>query len=331
MDDDTIMWIGLPRYNEEYIKVIKLFLENAFPIFSKGNEMQCPCKNCMNRKSHHHDVIYDHLICSGPSPIHVQWICDISSKKVRSTTDFKGDETGMEFVDNLDAMFNCTGMKYRVVGMCSAKYVIPDEAKKWVYTTLNDAWRGYKSRTKGKYYSRLKTEEEIIAEKPEEIPTEDFKILLKYWGDEEVQALANDNSERRCSITDTHTMDPKSLAQVKNKMRKSDPKQGTSSDVNVFIETRKRKAGRQYKTNTVVLEKNMKQLNSGNQAEADAMVCHDKEHGRNWLENLTWVLKKLGDANHDLKLDIGEFCSSVSSEDDNEIPMTQDGPCWDSG
>ncbi|KAL6520000.1 hypothetical protein OROHE_017143 [Orobanche hederae] len=233
---------------------------------------------------------------------------------------------------------------------------------------------GYKSRTKGKYYSSLKTEEEMIAEKPEEIPTEDFKILLKYWGMKKSRALANDNSERRCSITDTHTMGPKSLAQVKNKMKKCDPKQGAPSDANVFIETRKRKAGRKYKTNTVVLEKKMenikKQLNSGNQAEADAMVSHDKEHGRNWLvgrggkssgtkvhassshyvdelttkikldletkleakvnkkvqENLTWVLKKLGDANPDLKLDIGEFCATVSSEDDNETPMTKGGP-----
>ncbi|KAL6529120.1 hypothetical protein OROHE_014864 [Orobanche hederae] len=170
--------------------------------------------------------------------------------------------------------------------------------------------------------------------------------LLKYWGDEEVQALANDNSERRCSMTDTHTMDPKSLAQVKNKMKKCDPKQGTPSDVN------------------------MKKLTSGNQAEADAMVSHDKERSRNWLvgrggkssgtkvhaslshyvdelttkikldleteleakvnkkvqENLTWALKKLGDANPDLKVDIGEFCATMSSEDDNGTPMTQGGP-----
>ncbi|KAL6523205.1 hypothetical protein OROGR_016808 [Orobanche gracilis] len=43
-------------------------------------------------------------------------------------------------------------------------------------------------------------------------------------------------------------------------------------------------------------------------------------------ENLTWVLKKLGDANPDLKLDIGEFCATVSSEDDNGTPMTKGAP-----
>ncbi|KAL6551372.1 hypothetical protein OROMI_021860 [Orobanche minor] len=129
MDDESIMWIALPRYTEEYIKGIKSFLENAFPIFSKGNEMQCPCKNCMNRKWHRHDVIYDHLICTGPSPIHVQWICDISSKKIRSSTNFKDDETGMDFGDNLDAMFNCTGMKFANLGECEG---VPNvEAKRF--------------------------------------------------------------------------------------------------------------------------------------------------------------------------------------------------------
>ena len=43
-------------------------------------------------------------------------------------------------------------------------------------------------------------------------------------------------------------------------------------------------------------------------------------------ENLTWVLKKLGDANPDLKLNIGDFCATVSSDqDDNDTPVTQGG------
>lgn len=41
-------------------------------------------------------------------------------------------------------------------------------------------------------------------------------------------------------------------------------------------------------------------------------------------ENMTWMLKKLGEANPDLKLDIGEFCAPISSDqDDNGTPTTQ--------
>ena len=42
MDDEYTIWIGLPRYSEEYTRGIRSFIENAFPIFGKGDEMQCP-------------------------------------------------------------------------------------------------------------------------------------------------------------------------------------------------------------------------------------------------------------------------------------------------
>lgn len=117
MDDSQYnIWIGLPRYTEEYVDGIKSFLRNAFPIFSNGNEMKCPCKNCMDRKWHSEEVIYDHLICSGPSLMHVKWICDVSRTKVGFRNDLNDNGMGMDFGDNLDAMFNCTGMKYDNLG-----------------------------------------------------------------------------------------------------------------------------------------------------------------------------------------------------------------------
>lgn len=53
--------------------------------------------------------------------------------------------------------------------------------------TICDAWRQYKSRAKGRYYYKYKTDEERIAKRPTKIPLEEFKVLLQYWGDEEVQ------------------------------------------------------------------------------------------------------------------------------------------------
>ncbi|KAL6530168.1 hypothetical protein OROHE_014521 [Orobanche hederae] len=43
-------------------------------------------------------------------------------------------------------------------------------------------------------------------------------------------------------------------------------------------------------------------------------------------ENMTSLLKKLGEVNPNLNLDIGEFCATISSDqDDNGTPMTQGG------
>lgn len=51
-----------------------------------------------------------------------------------------------------------------------------------MYCTLNSSWKLHKSRFKSKYAERLE-------KRPEEISLEDFKVLLAYWGDEEVKVL----------------------------------------------------------------------------------------------------------------------------------------------
>ena len=53
--------------------------------------------------------------------------------------------------------------------------------------TLIESWRLYKCRFKAKYYKKNQTDEERIKKMPETISLEDFKQLLKYWMDEEVQ------------------------------------------------------------------------------------------------------------------------------------------------
>ncbi|XP_074363733.1 uncharacterized protein LOC141704386 [Apium graveolens] len=111
MDDDLSQWITLPKYSTPYIKGIKDFLENAFPKFSVGDEMLCPCKNCRNGKWHTQDLIYDHLICHGPCPLYANWICEVSSKDHRidiERAENMGFEDSFTFGDNLDEMFHRT-------------------------------------------------------------------------------------------------------------------------------------------------------------------------------------------------------------------------------
>ncbi|XP_074379270.1 uncharacterized protein LOC141720620 [Apium graveolens] len=111
MDDDLSQWITLPKYSTPYIKGIKDFLENAFPKFSVGDEMLCPCKNCRNGKWHTQDLIYDHLICHGPCPLYANWICEVLSKDHRidiERAENMGFQDSFTFGDNLDEMFHRT-------------------------------------------------------------------------------------------------------------------------------------------------------------------------------------------------------------------------------
>ncbi|WOG86504.1 hypothetical protein DCAR_0205715 [Daucus carota subsp. sativus] len=252
------------------------------------------------------------------------------------------------------------------------RYIIPDEGKKWVNTTLNDSWRVYKSRVKKKYYSRFESDKKRLENKPEDIPLEDFKQLLNYWADEEVQSIAEDNAARRNSFTETHTLGPQSLAQVRDKLKKKDPNQGEPSDAQVYLETRERKTGRDYKT-TKIVDKRIKRIkrmmNQGR--DPNLVVQRGKSKGRGWLlgrngsrlgtssstadpttqdpyvleltnqirqnleteledkvnrkvqENMAMLLKKLGEANPGMNLDVGNFCATISSEaDGNGTPIT---------
>ena len=71
--------------------------------------------------------------------------------------------------------------------MCKQRYILPDELKPWVQKTIQHAWKGLKSRTKSCHYLAYATDEERLENKPNDIPLEDFKSLLKYWSDPKVQ------------------------------------------------------------------------------------------------------------------------------------------------
>lgn len=71
------------------------------------------------------------------------------------------------------------------------RYDIPERGQKWINTTLSTCWRVHKSRVKKDHYTKYGTDEERIENRPDEIPLEDFKLLMKYWADEGVQVPFN--------------------------------------------------------------------------------------------------------------------------------------------
>ncbi|KAK1379025.1 hypothetical protein POM88_025769 [Heracleum sosnowskyi] len=60
-----------------------------------------------------------------------------------------------------------------------------------------------------------------------------------YWGDEEVQSLADDNATRHSTFIETHTLGPKTLVQCRYKMKKKDPKHASPSNAKVYVKSRK--------------------------------------------------------------------------------------------
>ncbi|KAL8105340.1 hypothetical protein AgCh_029216 [Apium graveolens] len=173
------------------------------------------------------------------------------------------------------------------------KYIISEEGYKYVMTTMRDQFKGYKASIKKDHYSKYDTDELRLQKRPREVPLKDFKILLNYWGDEKVQERARKNAEARNKITETHTVGPRSFAQVFHKMAiererlaKPDEPIVPILDVDVYVKTRKRDVKREYKLPTDVVEKKIdvkKNLKDGNIDAANELVRAGKEHNRSNL------------------------------------------------
>ncbi|KAL6558324.1 hypothetical protein OROMI_018674 [Orobanche minor] len=260
-------------------------------------------------------------------------------------------------------------LKKKMLKYTLDRYNIPAHGEKYINKTLNSLWRVHKSRVKKDHYTKYDSDEKRIENRPHDIPLEDFKNLLKYWADEGVQSLAEDNAARRNSYADPHTLGRKTLAEVKEKLTPIWPPHHELESISKVVNTKKgastRQIGMQSKKE---LEKETidEVLREGGDADA---VLPDGKHGPYWLvgrqgsllalentpaipqpsadeltakitrdlesqmeakvnrkvqENMTWFLKKLGEANPTLKFDIGDFCATFSSDQDEcDTPITQ--------
>jgi hypothetical protein len=56
-----------------------------------------------------------------------------------------------------------------------------------VFAIVNDGWRRYKWLIKRTHFSPYKTMRERLKNRPQDVPEEDFRILLEYWKDEKTQ------------------------------------------------------------------------------------------------------------------------------------------------
>ncbi|KAH0776270.1 hypothetical protein KY290_007681 [Solanum tuberosum] len=73
MDDEDKSWMNCLRWTDEYIRGVNNFLDKAFERASQGNEILCPCRNCINRYWHYRNVVEDHLVADGFIAGYTKW------------------------------------------------------------------------------------------------------------------------------------------------------------------------------------------------------------------------------------------------------------------
>ncbi|KAL6582838.1 hypothetical protein OROMI_004916 [Orobanche minor] len=142
-------------------------------------------------------------------------------------------------------------------------------------------------------------------------------------------SLAEENTARRNSYADPHTLGRKTLAEVK--LETIDEVLREGGDADAVLPGGKHGpywlVGRQ---GSLLALENTPAIPQSSTDELTAKITRDLESqmeakvNRKVKENMTWFLKKLGEANPTLKFDIGDFCATFSSDqDESGTPITQ--------
>ncbi|KAL6587889.1 hypothetical protein OROMI_000867 [Orobanche minor] len=144
-------------------------------------------------------------------------------------------------------------------------------------------------------------------------------------------SLAEENAARRNSYVDPHTLGRKTLAEVKEKLETIDEVLKEGGDADAVLPDGKH--GRDWlvgRQGSLLALENTPAIPQPSVDELTAKITQDLESqmeskvNRKVQENMTWFLKKLGEANPTLKFDIGDFCATFSSDqDETGTPITQ--------
>ncbi|KAL6574897.1 hypothetical protein OROMI_012182 [Orobanche minor] len=219
----------------------------------------------------------------------------------------------------------------------------PAHGEKYINKTLNSLWRVHKSRVKKDHYTKYDSDEKRTENRPHDIPLEDFKILLKYRADEglQISTLLTDHLLGKMQLVGTHMLTPTHLVvklllklledAIQKRIETIDEVLKEGGDADAVLPDGKHGpdwlVGRQ---GSLLALENTPAIPQPSVDELPSKITRDLESqieakvNRKVQENMTWFLKKLGEANPTLKFDIGDFCAPFSSDqDETGTPITQ--------
>ncbi|XP_019256819.1 PREDICTED: uncharacterized protein LOC109235239 [Nicotiana attenuata] len=205
---------------------------------------QATCKNIHARSfEEREEVIFDKGQAVGPT-----------DKRMSDLTNFIGTiARNPRFITLVHTSWHAVSqdIKRRMWEYVNSKFIIPAEGEKWVMTGLRDAWRRHKRNIKMKYFNKNATDEDMLQNHPNEIPEVQFRQLIEYWKDSDVQAMCQLNSENRKKKKWRHRMGPINFGRIRVALRATKENNEEPSKSEMLIATRTKK-GKEVHTDTQV-------------------------------------------------------------------------------
>ncbi|XP_019225432.1 PREDICTED: uncharacterized protein LOC109207010 [Nicotiana attenuata] len=127
----------------------------------------------------------------------------------------------------------------------NGKYDIPDASKKWIFESIQNAWRKYKNQLFNDHYKAYENDELRMEKRPVDVPESQFRDLLNYWNSDAYKKMSQTNTENRKKLKYPHTAGKRSFARICEEKNKETSEPLSSKDI--FVATRKRKSDRVYK------------------------------------------------------------------------------------
>ncbi|WJX89006.1 hypothetical protein P8452_71034 [Trifolium repens] len=97
---------------------------------------------------------------------------------------------------------------------------------------------------------------ERLKNRPQDVPEEDFRILLEYWKDEKTQEVSHQNAKNIAQLKFRHRTGNKGFAIIRENMRVSSEDKEAPTQAQVFIATRQSRKGKELdkETNSAIIK-----------------------------------------------------------------------------
>nr|CAD1817944.1 unnamed protein product [Ananas comosus var. bracteatus] len=129
--------------------------------------------------------------------------------------------------------------KRNILKLVKSKFSILTRGEKWVLRSLGKKWKDYKCQLKSEYYLKYKNVDDLLENRPERVPRDQWTTLVSFWNSEKVKRK---ESRKSWKTKMPHTAGSKSFARLTAEKTKDGAE---PSRVHIFIETHKpRKDGR---------------------------------------------------------------------------------------
>uniref|UniRef100_A0A1S4AW50 Uncharacterized protein n=1 Tax=Nicotiana tabacum TaxID=4097 RepID=A0A1S4AW50_TOBAC len=177
-----------------------------------------------------------------------------TDKRVSDLTNFIGTiARNPRFITLMHTSWHAVSkdIKQRMWEYVNSKFLIPAEGEKWIMAGLRDARRRHKRNIKKKHFNKNAIVEDMLQNRQNEIPEIQFRQLLEYWKDSNIQAMCQLNSENRKKQKWRHRMGPINFARIRVALRASKENNEEPSKSEIFIATSTKK-GKEVQTDTQI-------------------------------------------------------------------------------